>query len=428
MTQTPNQLIFPEGFLWGSATSAHQVEGGNSNDWTEWEKKTANSTKQSAKLKEWPDFILKNYPDPLQEENYISGRACDHYNRYEEDLDLAKNLGHNAHRLSIEWSRIEPEEGKFSEKEILHYRKILYSLKGRGLKTMITMHHFTNPIWFAGRGGFANKKSVFYFCRYAERIFNEYKDLVDFWATFNEPWTLIGFGYLSSLWPPQKKNPILAIKVLKNIISAHKKTFNAMHSIDEKARCGLVNVHNFFEPFNRRSVFDRIIVNFSRYAFNDFILNKIKNHLDFIGLNYYMHLKLKFPDSILKPLDLTQAGGQEITDRGWEIYPEGIYHALLDLKKYQKPVYITENGLADAKDEKRAKFIVEHLKQVHRAIQDGVDARGYFYWSLLDNFEWEEGFWPRFGLVEIDYKTMERKPRPSAYEYAKICRENKLVI
>jgi len=383
-------LKFPEGFLWGSATAAYQVEGGIENcDWS------------------------KDFP---------AGRACGQYNRYEEDFDLIKKLNQNVHRFSIEWSRIEPEQGRFDQKEIEHYRKVLLALKSRGIKTMVTLHHFTSPLWLARIGGWSNSKVVFYFSRFSERVFNEYQDLVDFWITINEP-LVFAPGYLLGIWPPKKRNPILFLKVIKNQISSHKKVYEVFHKLAEQktVRVGIAKANNFFEPANSRSFLDRFSVRIARYFWNDYFLKKIKNHLDFIGLNYYSHKKVKFPW-------LARNDNKVVSDMGWEIYPEGIYHAAKELKDYQKPIYITENGLADAKDEKRKDSIKEHLFWVHKAIGEGLDVRGYLHWSLIDNFEWDKGFWPRFGLVEMDYKTMERKPRPSAFYYANICKENALII
>src|SRR3990172_4361676 len=187
---------FPKGFYWGSATSAHQVEGDNVNDWSEWEKENAERLAKEAEnkfghLPNWSD-IKEQAQSP---QNYISGRACDHYNRYEEDFDIAKSLGHNAHRFSIEWSRIEPEEGKFNEKEIEHYRKVIKALKKRDIEPFVTLWHWTNPNWIRDLGGWENKKTVEYFLRYVRRIFNEYNDLVKFWIPVNEPGTQVSLGY-----------------------------------------------------------------------------------------------------------------------------------------------------------------------------------------------------------------------------------------
>lgn len=382
-------LKFPEGFLWGTATSAYQVEGGIENcDWS------------------------KIYP---------AGMACDHYHLYEKDFDLIKSLNQNAYRFSIEWSRIEPREGEFNQKEIEHYRKVLLALKKRNIKAMVTLHHFTNPLWLAEIGGWANPKVISYFSRFAERLFDEFFDLVNFWITINEPLVYASISYFQGRWPPKKKNLILFLKVIRNQISAHKKVYEIFHKSKKLARVGIAKNNNYFQPFNSKSPFDILNAIIYRYFWSYFFLNRIKNHLDFIGLNYYSREMVGLP-FCREPKD--EAG---LTDIGWQVYPEGIYHVLRDLKKYNLPIYVTENGLADSKDRLRKDFIKDHLFWIHKAIEEKMDVKGYFHWSLMDNFEWASGFEPRFGLIEIDYKTLERKPRPSAFYYAKICKENALV-
>ena len=395
------KLEFPKNFYWGSATSSHQVEGNNHNDWSEWEKKNAKRLAESAKNKAWPDYILDKYPNPLQEENYISGRACDHYNRFREDFDIAKQLGHNAYRFSIEWSRIEPEEGKFDEKEIEHYRQVISALKERGMEPFVTLWHWTIPLWFRDKGGWLNKNAPKYFERYSNKISRSLQN-VRFWITLNEPEIYVSNSFLKGIWPPQIKSLMKMKMVAGNLIKAHKLVYKIIEDTNPEAKIGIAKNNIYFEgwPFI-----------FIDWFWNKYFLNRIRKYQDFIGLNYYFHRRFGGNEN------------KEITDMGWEIYPEGIYHVLKDLKKYNKPIYITENGLADTKDEKREKFIKEHLKWVHRAISEGVDVGGYFYWSLLDNFEWDKGFWPRFGLVKVDYKTFERKIRPSAWEYKKIIEE-----
>ena len=397
---------FPKNFYWGSATSNYQVEGGNHNDWSEWEKENAErlakeTEKKFGHLQNWSE-IKKEAQNP---QNYISGRACDHYNRYEEDFDIAKSLEHSAHRFSIEWSRIEPEEGKFNEREIEHYRKVIKALRGRGIEPFITLWHWPIPIWLRDKGGWENKKVIDYFSRYAEKIVSSLKDDVKFWITINEPEIYANNSYLKGVWPPQEKSLFSYLRVVKNLIKVHRKVYRIIKTINPNSQLGIAKNNIYFEGWQL------FLIN---WWWNFYFLNQIKNYQDFIGLNYYFHRRfLKNKNEI-------------ISDLGWEIYPEGIYYVLKDLKRYNKPIYITENGVADAKDKKREKFIKEHLRYVYKAIQEGVDVRGYFYWSLLDNFEWDKGFWPRFGLVEVDYKTGERKIRPSAYEYAEIIKENAL--
>jgi len=405
------QLNFPSNFLWGTGISAHQVEGNNHNQWTVWEK--------SAKRIE----ELKNQGKNPSE--YISGQACDHYHLYKQDFDLAQKLNNNALRFSLEWSRIEPEPGKFNQKEIEHYKKVLLALRERNLEPFVTLWHWTNPIWFEKMGGWLNKKSPEYYTHYVEKVIQELGHLAKFWLTINEPLMYSSLSYFEGLFPPQKRNSPLVIKVIRNLIQAHQKAYQIIHQKKDK-QVGLAKSIFYFEAFQNRLI-NRLLKKIADYFWNEYFLNQVKNHLDFIGLNYYTCSRIKFNWLSLRSTFISYTL-QEISDRGWEIYPSGIYDVLQDLKKYRKPIYITENGLADAQDKKRAKFIIDHLKMVHRAIQAGVDVRGYFHWSLIDNFEWEVGFWPRFGLAEVNYQTMKRIPRPSAQVYAKICQENKLIL
>ncbi len=415
-----NKLKFPEGFFWGAATSAHQVEGNNHNDWSEWEEKNAEKLAERSKTY-WEDWQREKFPEMLTPENYISGRACDHYNRYEEDFDVAKSLGHNAHRFSIEWSRIEPEEGKFDDAEINHYRKVIKAIRDRGMEPFVTLWHWTLPVWLSKKGGVNNKKFAAYFSKYAKYTVEKLKSEVKFWMTLNEPTSLISNSYAAGIWPPQKKNPWSALRVYENLAKANNAAYQEIKKVYSDFQVGFGNILQFIEPNNPKNILDNLAVSISDYFINKKFLKLVGNNQDFLAVQYYFHRKIKFPAK-------QNNKNRTVNDIGWEIYPEGIYHVLVDFKKYNLPIYITENGLADTRDEKRAKFIKDHLFWVHKAIQEGSDVRGYFYWSLLDNFEWDKGFWPRFGLVEVDYKTLERKIRPSAWEYAKICKNNELEI
>ena len=408
---------FPEGFLWGAGTAAHQVEGGNVNNWSEWEKRNAKRlAKEGLSMKKvnWHAADKKQEEkdsEMFESKNYISGRACEHYQCFEEDFALAKLLNHNAYRFSIEWSRIEPKEEKIDEKEIEHYRQVLLALKKRGIEPFVVLYHWTLPVWFAEKGGWLNPKAPYYFDRFVKIISENLFDLVDFWITLNEPNVYASCSFLQGGFPPQEKNIFKYFKVLNNLAKAHKLAYHSLHLIDLDCQVGISKNNIYFEG--------GLLAKFAHYFWNKYFLNKIKDRQDFIGLNYYFHNRIK-------GFRFNQNENKEITDMGWEIYPKGIYYVLKDLKTYGKPIYITENGLADAKDAKREKFIKEHLFWIYKAIQDGVDARGYLHWSLLDNFEWDKGFWPRFGLVEMNYKTMERKIRPSAKIYAEICGRNEL--
>lgn len=419
-------LQFPNNFLWGAATSAHQVEGNNTNcDWWAWEQLFQPKEKQS-------------------------GVACDHYYRYIQDFDLAKQLGHNAHRFSIEWARIEPEEGKFNQQEIEHYCQVLQALKDRGMQTLVTLHHFTSPLWLVQKyGGWTNKKTAYLFARYAEKIAREFNGLVDYFITINEPTVYATQTYLLKEWPApyktraENKNKsfsyisraLKTYQTMQTMILAHQVSYKKIKAITNKP-VGIVHNCGAIEPFDFERLRDRTAAAILSYVQNNYLLDKLKNSTDFIGLNHYFHEAISISKELITGIlkdgvsnFLSKQGlGKEQTDMGWGISPTGIYKTINILKKYNKPIIITENGLADADDTRREQYIKQYLYWVHKAINEGADIRGYLHWSLVDNFEWAFGFWPRFGLVEIDYQNQERKIRPSAWEYAKICQNNKLVL
>ncbi len=411
---------FPENFLWGSATASHQVEGGNVNDWFIWEKKNAERLAKSAKRKfgylpNW-ESIKEEAENP---ENYISGVACDHYNRYEEDFDIAKSLGQNAFRFSIEWSRIEPEEGRFDEKEIEHYRKVIKALRARGIEPFVTLWHWPLPVWLKDKGGWMSGEVIEYFGRYTRKMAEALGADAKFWITLNEPLVYATHSYLKGAWPPQKKDPLSLFLVIRNLTKAHRAAYKTLKEINKDYQVGISKHNVYFDAYKERFI-NRLLKKALDWAWNFSFLNSIANCQDFIGLNNYHHNTINY--------GFNKNKNEKLSDMGWELYPEALYYGLLDIRKYNKPIYITENGLADKEDKYRSWFIRENIKAVARAMEDGVDVRGYLYWSLLDNFEWDKGFWPRFGLVEIDYKTLERKIRPSAYEYAKICKENEMEL
>ncbi len=417
--------IFPKGFLWGSATSSHQVEGNVQNDWIAWEKEHAARLASEAKNK-WASWQQKKFPEMFNIENYISGEGCDQFNRYEEDFDLAKNLGHNAHRFSIEWSRIEPEEGEFNMEAIEHYRNVLLALKSRGLEPFVTLWHWPNPIWIGQMGAWENKKTVTYFLRYAERMLREYKDLVTFWVPLNEPGTEVSLGYLFGNQPPGLKSSVAANKAFKNLMEVQRGTYALAKSINANFNVGCSHFMFYWRPYNKlpwNILASKIIGYFADRRF----FKVFNDYSDFFGVQYYQpfFVNLKIGGKFKGILENKQIN-EEQSDLGWQIFPEGIYHVLKKAAKGGKPIYITENGIADKDDSMRGKFIKEHLYWVNRAIKDGVDIRGYFYWSLIDNFEFVElrGFWPRFGLIEVDYKTKKRTIRPSAYAYRDIIKQS----
>lgn len=409
---------FPDGFLWGAATAAHQVEGGMHNNWSEWEKKNAARLAGEAKGR-WEKWQQEKFPEMFISENYLSGRACDHYNRFAEDFDLAKSLGHNAHRFSIEWSRIEPSEGKFDEKEIEHYRQVIRALRDRGMEPFVTLWHWTHPVWLEEKGGAESSEFPGYFSRYARYVTEKLGTEVKFWMTLNEPTSVILNSYWQGNWPPQKRSIFAVLKVFRVLSRAHNLAYDEIKKNHPEAQVGFGNILEYIEPADSNNPINRFTVWLAGYFADRKFLKMVAGKNDYLAMQYYFHRKLDL-------LGRNKNANKTISDLGWEVYPEGIYHILRDLKKHNLPIYITENGIADADDSRRAEFIREHLAQVGRAIGEGVDVRGYFYWSLLDNFEWDKGFWPRFGLIGVDYETLERKVRQSALEYAKICRKNKI--
>jgi len=416
----PRQKIFyfKKNFLWGASISSHQTEGGNLNDWSVWEKKNAQRLAIEAKRK---FGYLRNWnkikKEALNPKNYISACAVDFWHKYNDDFNLAKSLGLNALRLSIEWSRVEPKKGKFDEKAIKHYLRMIRALKKIGMEPFITLWHWPLPLWLSKSGGWKNKKTVSYFCRYAKKICQRLKGKVKFIITINEPEIYAGASYHQGVWPPQEKSWISYFRVLEHLIVAHKKSYYIIKKISPRFKVSIAKNNIYFQIKNKK-IINRFLKWLGDWWWNFYILNRLKQELDFIGLNHYFRNLIDF--------GYNRNQNAVVSGLGFELYPESIYFVLKDLKKYKKPIYITENGLADSSDFRRGWYIKEILKHVHHAIHEGVDVRGYLHWSLLDNFEWDKGFWPRFGLIEIKYKNLERKIRPSAYQYANIIKDSAL--
>lgn len=410
-------LQFPDGFLWGAATSAHQVEGGLHNNWTVWEKKNAERLAAgSRKAYDLPSIhwraIKKHAQDP---KNYISGFACDHYNRYEEDFDIAQNLGHNVHRFSIEWSRIEPKRGQFDDEEIEHYRAVIRALKKRGMEPFVTLFHWTTPIWVSERGNWYSRRTSKDFLRYVEYVVRALGDDVTYWTTFNEPEVFCQMSYHRGYWPPEGKSFIRAVLIGRRLIRVHRRAYRLIKRLWPESQVGATinNIH----ISGHNNWLGRLVGKVAMFFANDFFISGIWRHQDFIGINYYFHMVI---DGVRIRFSTTDP-----TDMGWGMYPEGIYRVLRRLRHLHKPIFITECGVADREDIYRSWYIREVLIWVHRAIADGVDVRGFMYWSLLDNFEWDKGFWPCFGLVEVDYKRdRKRCLRSSAKSYARIIKAN----
>lgn len=399
---------FPQGFLWGTATASYQIEGNNSNsDWWQWEEKGKTTDK--------------------------SGKACDYWHRFKEDHDLLEELGVNSFRLSLEWASIEPLENNFSPSNIEHYRKILEDLRRRNIKTIVTLWHWTSPIWFADKYGFHNSESVKIFARYCEKVVDELGDLIDVYVVFNEPMVPLGMGYLGGAFPPGYKNPFKFRKALNNIADAYIESYKIIHNKYDEAQVGISYLYNWYEKEKLGII--NWFNDFIRWYRIDLLGNKISGYQDYFGVDYYRLGRIRFDIRKIK-LDTKNQNYLGFTieeDKKnimkWIAYPEGIYKVLREVKeRYSLPIYILENGLPTStglNDKQRVEFIKKHLGFVGKAIKEGVDVRGYLYWSLLDNYEWLYGYAPRFGLVEIDYKTLERKPRESFYAYKEIIEESR---
>ncbi len=414
------KLTFPDGFLWGAATAAHQVEGNNHNDWSQWELANAERlARESEQTFAWNPHWQRFRAEATDPQNYISGSACEHYTRYESDFDLAASLGHTAHRFSLEWSRIEPQEGEFDQAAIEHYRAVIQALRTRGLEPFVTLWHWTLPLWLAEKGGIMAPDFPKYFERYTETIIRAFGMDVQFWITLNEPDVYTAHTYLTGAWPPQKRGLISFFRAQFSLIRAHHLAYHAIKNRFPGSQIGIAKHNIWFEAADH-APWNRLLKWGADTVWNRFFLNRIRHTQDFIGLNHYNHHRIA--GWFRKNENVQQ------TDFGWEYSPESLYHAVTELIPYQKPIYILENGIADASDTLRQKFIPAALSALHRAITSGADVRGYFYWSLLDNFEWNKGYWLRFGLIHVDYTTQARTIRPSALAYAEICRTNQLTI
>ncbi|MBK7994803.1 MAG: glycoside hydrolase family 1 protein [Blastocatellia bacterium] len=424
MSKALKTFEFPKNFLWGTATASHQVEGNN-------------------KLNDW--WAFEQEPGRIHDGN-PSGEACRHYELYKEDIALMKQLHQNAHRFSIEWSRIEPTEGKFDQVAIDHYRNVLETLHKHKIEPMLTIHHFTNPQWLRAKGAWETADVIPYFERFVQLVAREYGDLVKYWVTINEPMVYSVMGYVLCAWPPAKKSPKLAFASAANMMKAHAAAYRILHSTAKiKPMVGIAHNIRIFDPANAKSWLDKKVAHFQDYAFNEVVIRALtegklhfplgkgeipgaKDSMDFIGINYYSRDLVKF--DITKPHLMFgnnfPPADAELTLFGWEVYAEGLYRLCKRMSKYGRPIMITENGIPDDTDEQRPRILLDHLEAMHKAISEGIDVQGYFHWSFIDNFEWAEGYRTPFGLIAFDPKTQERTVKDSGKLYAEICRTNSI--
>lgn len=407
---------FPANFFWGTATSAHQVEGGNYNDFAVWEKKYAEVLANKAK-EIWTKKQLQRFPQMLDPANYVSNKAANQYKLYEQDFDLAKRLNTNAHRFSLEWSRIEPQKGKFDKNVIEHYRKVIRALRKRNIEPFVSLWHWTSPVWLYDQnenGGWENKETVDYFLEYVSRVVHEFKNDVRYWIVVNEP-EVYTAGLYTLFTSPKRGKLFSCLKVFNNLLTAHKKARKLIKSIDSNCNIGMSKSYWYFKTQNNSPV-NLILKKITDWLWNFYIYNRTNGRHDFIGLNIY--------DYVVINNGWTRGKTEICNDLGYPVLPEIIYHAVKDMGRFKIPIIITEHGIVDAGDKHRTWYIKESLKWLVKALKEGADVRGYMHWSLIDNFEWDKGFWPRLGLIEVDYKTQKRSIKQSAKYYAKICKEN----
>lgn len=409
-------LKFPKNFLWGVSTSAHQVEGGLHNQWTVWELENAKSLAAQAPyhyddLKNWDD--IKHAAK--RPSNYVSGRAANHYELYEQDIELVQRLNMNTFRFSIEWSRVQPQPDAWDVSAVDHYKDVLAACKKRGIEPVVTLFYFTLPEWFAKRGGFERAGNTRYFVEYAERILRELGPGIRYVITINEPEVYAAESYYKGHWPPQRQSKLQFLRVLRNLASAHNQAARRIHAINRRYKVSIAKNSLFVYPGDDAWLSVRA-ASVMQYGQDDYFLKKVVKHCDFIGVNYYFSDRV-YGYRVHNP-------HTRVSDMGWDMQPAHLEHVLERLyDKYHKPLLITENGLADASDSNRQWWLAETLRSMQRAIDSGVELIGYLHRSLLDNFEWDKGFWPRFGLFAVDYTTMRRTPRQSAVSLAKTLRK-----
>lgn len=414
---------FPRGFLWGAATASHQVEGNNTNNnWWAWEQ-------QPGKIK-------------LGQK---SGLACDWWGgRWREDFDRAADAGQNAHRLSVEWSRIQPAPDRWDEDALDHYREMLQGLHNRGMTPMVTLHHFSNPIWLEEMGGWENEAVVELFVKYTEKVVEALREYVTLWCTINEPNVYAVEAFVMGHFPPGKTDIGAFIKVSHNQVRAHAAAYKAIHRLQPTARVGIAQHIRWFEPNWGWNPFDGLATGLQMQIFNYafpqalkdgklrlVLSNKTfpeaKGTQDYLGINYYTREFVSF--------DLLRAGelfgrryyaqGVELSHTGFLANePSGFFKTLEWANSFGLPIIVTENGVEDPDDTLRPRYLTQHLHQMWKAVNFNFPIKGYFHWSLVDNFEWERGWTQRFGLWELDVETQARRKRPSADLYAAICNEN----
>jgi len=414
---------FPRGFLWGTATSSHQVEGNNKNNnfWA-WEQEPGN--------------II---------DDQKSGLACDWWGgRWREDFDRIVESNQNAHRFSVEWSRVQPTPDRWNEDALDHYRQMLQRLYEYKITPMVTLHHFCDPLWVSELGGWENEAIIELFGSYVEKTVEALSEYCNLWITINEPNVLATYAYVLGLFPPGKKNIWNLGKVYSNLIKAHSSAYQIIHRIQPTSRVGIASNFRSAKPSRSWNPFDGSLVGLMYAVFNNAVprclqdgylrlpgkrsrIPQAKGTQDFLGLNYYTreYLAFNFLHPVQGFLQPNFRPGAELSTTGFIANePQGMFEALKWGLQFKLPIIVTENGIEDKDDSVRPSYLLQHLHQVWRAVNFNWAVKGYFYWTLVDNFEWERGWTQRFGLWELDVETQSRRRRPSVDLYASICKEN----
>lgn len=398
--------------LWGVSVSHYQVEGGDPCDWTAWEEE--GRTRGGA-----------------------CGRAAGSWERYEEDADLAAAAGANAFRFSVSWSRVEPQRGAYDDAALARYGRLVDRLVARGLEPVVTLHHYTHPAWFHRETPWTSPASVEAFARFARRVAGALAPRVRVWVTLNEPLVLLLGGFLDGQIPPGLADGRAAGLALGNLLAAHAAATAEIRNLAPRAAIGVAHNMMDFVPSRPGRPLDRLLARHARHLYNDAFLeafatgawdlwvppftrfrgrlSSLRGSLDFVGVNYYsrLHVKCPAPTRVLSRFSYQDPHGRGLTDNGWEVSPESFGPLLKDASALGLPVLVTENGLADADDTRRPAFLRAHVEALLGAERAGVPVAGYLHWSLVDNFEWLDGYGPKFGLYALDRETLERRARPS---------------